>query len=47
MEQYMMETFFTIIALGKNTAFQVQKDGYLFYSQNINLKRLHLTNKAV
>ena len=31
-------SFFTIIALGKNTAFQVQKDGYLFYSQNINLK---------
>jgi outer membrane protein OmpA-like peptidoglycan-associated protein len=30
--------FFATVELGKNTAFQVQKEGYLFYSQNINLK---------
>lgn len=30
--------FFASVELGKNMAFQVQHDGYLFYSQNINLK---------
>jgi outer membrane protein OmpA-like peptidoglycan-associated protein len=31
-------SFFVSIELGKNNALQVQKEGYLFYSQNINLK---------
>lgn len=30
--------FFVSIALNKNNALQIQKEGYLFYSQNINLK---------
>ncbi len=31
-------SFFVSIELNKNDALQIQKDGYLFYSQNINLK---------
>jgi outer membrane protein OmpA-like peptidoglycan-associated protein len=30
--------FFVSIELNKNDALQIQKEGYLFYSQNINLK---------
>jgi len=30
--------FFVSIPLNKNNALQIQKEGYLFYSQNINLK---------
>ncbi len=32
--------FYISLQLGKNSALQIQKDGYLFYSQNINLKEI-------
>lgn len=31
-------SFFVAIEMNKNSALQIQKEGYLFYSQNINLK---------
>lgn len=33
-------SFFVSVELGKNDALQIQKEGYLFYSQNINLKEI-------
>jgi outer membrane protein OmpA-like peptidoglycan-associated protein len=38
--------FFVSIELNKNDALQIQKEGYLFYSQNINLKETTTETKS-